>query len=312
MMAAVPMPKPQMAAPREFAEVRVSTRADGTPLAVFFALGCRCEMLFDSANATEAADMATIAQREAWRIEEKFGYRGDESVVANANRSPNKPLEVDAETASLVEVAVRAYVRSGGRFDVTTGLLRRAWTFDGSDNLPKQDRIDALQAHVGLDRLGWDPPRLVVPLGIELDFGALIKRYAVDRMLAVLNPVSAASVLVDLGGDLGVNRAPREEPWRVRVHRAINGAPAVVHEIGAGALATSGDSRRFMSKNGVRYGDLLDPRTGWPILEAPRLVTVAARSCLEAGTLATTARLHARAAGAFLTELGVEHWIVDR
>ncbi|HUN94494.1 MAG TPA: FAD:protein FMN transferase [Burkholderiaceae bacterium] len=310
-MAAVPLPKATVpTTPGAASEPQVTRRPDGTPSAVFFALGCRCELLFDSDHVDAAREVATAAAREAQRVESKFTLLGADSVVANANRNPGKPIDVDEETARLVDVAVRAYVRSGGRFDVTTGLLRRAWAFDGSDNLPKQDRIDALLEHVGLDRLGWDPPRLVVPLGIELDFGGLCKRYAVDRIIDVIRPATRASVLVDVGGDLAVSCAPRGSPWRVRVHRATKGATAPIVDLAEGALATSGDSRRFMLKNGVRYGDLLDPRTGWPVLEAPRMVTVAAANCIEAGMVATIARLHARDAGIYLDELGARHWIV--
>ena len=309
-MAAVPKPIPEEGA--DALEVRVTRRTDGTPAAVFFVLDWRCELLFDGVEAREAGDLARIAAEEVRRIGRKYASTGESSVVVNANRNPNKPIEVDEETARLVDVAVRAYARSGGRFDVTTGLLRRAWSFDGTDNVPKQDRIHALQAHVGLDRLGWDPPRLIVPLGIELDFGALLKRYAVDRIGDVLSPLSDASVLVDVGGDLGVNRSPEGAPWRVRVHRAVGGNVPPVFEMRGGALATSGDSRRFMLKNGVRYGDLLDPRTGWPIPDAPRLVSVAASTCVDAGVLATTARLHGPDAGSFLDEVGATHWIVSR
>jgi thiamine biosynthesis lipoprotein len=77
-----------------------------------------------------------------------------------------------------------------------------------------------------------------------------------------------------------------------------------------GALATSGDSRRFLLKDGIRYGHILDPRTGWPVPGAPRSVTVAASSCTEAGLLSTLALLHGSRAQEFLEEQGVRYWIL--
>jgi thiamine biosynthesis lipoprotein len=77
-----------------------------------------------------------------------------------------------------------------------------------------------------------------------------------------------------------------------------------------GALATSGDSRRYLLKDGVRYGHILDPRTGWPVSHAPRSVTVAASSCTEAGLLATLALLHGAQANEFLAEQGVRYWLL--
>lgn len=81
--------------------------------------------------------------------------------------------------------------------------------------------------------------------------------------------------------------------------------------LAAGALATSGDARRFLLKDGVRYGHILDPRTGWPVRGAPRSVTVAAPTCTEAGVLATLAMLQGREARAWLAAQGAPHWIVD-
>jgi thiamine biosynthesis lipoprotein len=62
-------------------------------------------------------------------------------------------------------------------------------------------------------------------------------------------------------------------------------------------------------KDGVRYGHILDPTTGWPVRGAPRSVTVAAGTCLDAGMMATFAMLKGRDAEAFLQEEDVQHWI---
>jgi thiamine biosynthesis lipoprotein len=79
-------------------------------------------------------------------------------------------------------------------------------------------------------------------------------------------------------------------------------------ELARGALATSGDARRFVLKHGKRFGHILDPRTGWPVEGAPRSVTVAAPTCTQAGMLATFALLHGADAEAFLDAQGVRHW----
>lgn len=62
-------------------------------------------------------------------------------------------------------------------------------------------------------------------------------------------------------------------------------------------------------KDGVRYGHILDPRTGWPPEDAPRSVTVHAPTCLEAGLLSTLAVLQGKHAEDFLREQGVPWWI---
>ena len=78
-----------------------------------------------------------------------------------------------------------------------------------------------------------------------------------------------------------------------------------------GALATSGDSRRYLLRDGIRYAHILNPRTGWPAPESPRSITVAASSCTEAGLLSTVAMLQGAGARAYLDEQGVRFWLLD-
>lgn len=78
----------------------------------------------------------------------------------------------------------------------------------------------------------------------------------------------------------------------------------------SGALATSGDARRYAMRDGVRYGHVLDPRTGYPVEDAPRSVTVQADTCSEAGLLATLGVLAGAGAERFLEAQGVRFWCV--
>ena len=220
-------------------------------------------------------------------------------------------LSVDAETASLLDFAAQCYEMSGGLFDVTSGVLRRVWKFDGSDRVPEPEDVDFLLGLIGFDKVSWQSPKLLLPPDMELDFGGYGKEYAVDRAYDILSASCAMPFLVNFGGDLRASGPPANGTWHVGIERAEgDGAAAMLLDLQRGALATSGDSHRFLLKNGVRYSHILDPRTGWPVVGAPRSVTVAASSCVEAGLLSTLALLHGEQADAFLSEQGVRHWIV--
>ena len=201
---------------------------------------------------------------------------------------------------------------SGGLFDITSGVLRRAWKFDGSDRVPQPADVERLLPLVGFDKLSWQSPRLLLPAGMELDFGGIGKEYAVDRVYDLVAARHSAPFLVNFGGDLRANRPAPQGPWRVGIERPDTEHEAeLVLELEHGALATSGDSRRFLLRAGVRYGHILDPRTGWPVIDAPRSVTVAASSCTEAGLLSSMALLRAAGARSFLEEQGVRYWLLD-
>jgi thiamine biosynthesis lipoprotein len=144
---------------------------------------------------------------------------------------------------------------------------------------------------------------------MEIDFGGIGKEYAVDRAAALVAPIAPSSLL-NFGGDLfAIGPSAQGRPWRVGIEALGATARAAKElELTHGALATSGDARRFLLKNGTRYGHVLDPRTGWPVQGAPRSVTVAAPTCTEAGMLATFALLAGRDAEAFLESQNVQHW----
>jgi len=155
-----------------------------------------------------------------------------------------------------------------------------------------------------------------LPEGMEIDFGGIGKEYAVDRVLALLRGQTDAPLLVNFGGDLAVSGPRRDgSAWVVGIEdpggTAGDSDAAGVLALAAGGLATSGDARRFLLAGGVRYGHILDPRTGWPVRGAPRSVTVAAPTCSEAGVLATLAMLRGPEARAWLAAQGAPHWIVD-
>lgn len=281
-------------------------------LAVCFqAMAGPCEVLLSGCQEEIALDLAAPAAQEAWRVERKFSRYRDDSVLAWIHRNRGTEVSVDAETASLLDFAAQTFEISGGLFDVTSGVLRRAWKFDGSDRIPSPQEVARLLESIGFDKVTWRSPRLLLPVGMELDFGGFGKEYAVDRAYDILAARCDVPFVVNFGGDLRASGPPAHGSWQVGIERSEgDGTAAMLLELQQGALATSGDSHRFLLKDGVRYSHILDPRTGWPVSGAPRSVTVAASSCTEAGLLSTLALMQGPRASTFLEEQGVKHWIV--
>jgi thiamine biosynthesis lipoprotein len=291
--------------------LKVQARGENLLAVCFTAMASPCELLLSSADRSAALEMGTLAALEARRIEKKFSRYRDDSVTSWIHENRGTGIEVDEETSSLIDFASRCFDLSDGLFDVTSGVLRRAWKFDGSDRVPDSAAIRNLLPLVGFDKIEWRSPRLLLPSGMELDFGGIGKEYAVDRAYEKLAAARAAPFLIKFGGDLRANRPPPRGPWQVGIERPDTDREAtMILDLERGALATSGDSRRYLLKDGVRYGHILDPRTGWPVPDAPRSVTVAASSCTEAGLLSTLALLNGARAREFLEEQGVRYWLL--
>lgn len=288
-------------------------KRSGDVLAVCFqAMASPCEILLSGCLPERALALAAPAAQEACRVERKFSRYREDSVLAWIHHNRGTEVSVDAETTALLDFAAQGFEISGGLFDITSGVLRRVWKFDGSDQIPQPQEVAPLLRLIGFDKVTWRSPRLLLPHDMELDFGGFGKEYAVDRAYDILAGTCGVPFLVNFGGDLRASGPPNNGGWQVGIERSDgDGIAAMLLDLQRGALATSGDSHRFLLKDGVRYGHILDPRTGWPVVGAPRSVTVAASSCTEAGLLSTLALLQGEQAAAFLTEQGVRHWIMQ-
>lgn len=278
----------------------------------FVAMACPCEVLIEDAPRELARRVVDTVAAEAWRIERKFSRYRTDSAVHRINESAGSETVVDEESANLLDFATTLTGLSEGAFDITSGVLRKAWTFDGGDSVPSQVQIDGLLASVGWQRVDWRRPVLKLQAGMQIDLGGIGKEYAVDAAAGLAEKIAPGlSCLINFGGDVAVRNGRRDgKPWRVGIESSarLNAAERIV-QLSRGALATSGDSRRFVFRDGHRYSHILDARTGWPVRNAPRSITVAADTCTQAGTLTTLAMLQGANAESMLRASGLQYWL---
>jgi len=275
----------------------------------FRAMGSPCEVLLENGNRNQASSTVGTIAAEAWRIEDKFSRYRRGNIVDQINSANGAAVSVDNETADLLDFATTLYELSDGRFDITSGVLREVWTFDGSDRVPEPASVKAVLARVGWSRARWDRPVLTLAPRMEIDLGGIGKEYAVDRCIAIAGDSNCAPGLVNFGGDLAVSGPPtRRRAWKVAVEGVLPDAADHLIDLRQGALATSGDAQRFLFRDGVRYSHILDPGSGWPVPDAPASVTVAADTCTQAGMTSTLAMLEGERAEDFLEREGMLFW----
>ena len=275
----------------------------------FTAMASPCLVLVDTPDPVLGAELGALVRGEARRIEAKF-TRYQPSVVTRINERAGDAVDVDPETADLLDFAALMHRLSGGLFDITSGALRRIWRFDRASAAPSAAQVEAVLPLIGWHRVEWSRPVLRLQPGMEIDFGGIGKEYAVDRALLLAQAHSSAPLMVNFGGDLRVS-GPRADgsAWVVGIEDVDRaGATAGRLELSHGALATSGDAYRHVMSDGLRLGHVLDPRSGWPIPDAPRSVTVHAGTCTEAGQLAKLALLSGMGAEKLLRDEGVRAW----
>ena len=278
----------------------------------FQSMASPCEILIDSSDKQLATKLVEIAETEATRIEKKFSRYKTDNLIYKINHSENKPVRADEELANLLDYASQCYELSDGLFDITSGILRKVWHFDCTNKIPKKESVEALLPLIGWEKLSWQSPYIQLPIGMEIDLGGIGKEYAVDRTATLLRDKTNTSVLINYGGDL-YSTGPRtnKHGWLVGIESfksASSPKAEKLYELMNGGMATSGDVRRYLLKDGKRYSHILNPKTGWPVENAPHSITVASDSCTEAGILCTLGMLHGQQAETFLKAQNIKFW----
>jgi thiamine biosynthesis lipoprotein len=282
----------------------------------FGAMACACEVVVVTADPEAAlAPQGPVQQAvaEVRRIEAKYSRYLAGSVLSRINAAAGQgALACDAETWSLLDYADSLYQASDGLFDITAGVLRRAWDFR-RPRLPDAAVLAQLCGLIGWPRVERTGRQVRLPeAGMELDFGGFGKEYAADRAADVLARAGVRHGYVSLGGDLRVVGAkPGGEAWRIGIQDPRHsGALIACIPVERGGLATSGDYERYFELDGRRYCHLLDPRDGQPVTHW-RSISVVAPLAVLAGNFSTIAMLKQQDGLDFLRQAGVSYLAVD-
>ncbi len=293
-------------------KIQIKTTKDYS-IGRFASMACPCEILIESTDKVLVKTLTSLAYKEAKRIEKKFSRYRQDNIIHKINHADGLSITIDTETALLFDFANQCFELSDGKFDITSGILRKIWTFDGSDNIPTSAQVNDIKNNIGWNKIHYNKTSITLPVDMEIDLGGLAKEYAVDSTVNILKQQTDNSFLVNYGGDIACPK-PRKNniPWNIGVEDPESDGKKSIGQIALyqGGLATSGDSKRFLIKDNKRYSHILDPQTGYPIPDAPHSVTVIANTCTEAGMLSTFAILHGKEAETFLDAQEVKYWCV--
>lgn len=263
----------------------------------FSSMGCPCSIQLYAASKDQALQAKEEAITRINQLDSYYTNYSPDSFTAEINKSAGqiKGTKVDPETKGLLDYAQNCYDQSGGLFDITAGTLRAAWDYQSTTpSIPSKKHLKSLLERVGWDKVTWQNSTLILPIeGMNIDFGGVVKEYAADTASTILQNNAIHHGLVDLGGDIAViGPHPDGSPWVIGVrHPNQPETDIAIIRLIKGGLASSGNYERYFEINGVRYGHILNPKTGWPV-QGVSAVSVVAPQCLVAGSLATISMLH--------------------
>lgn len=277
----------------------------------FNAMGSPCELQLYAENDWFAQKIAQKIIADVYRLERKYSrYRAD-SFLSEINKvaASGGSINVDEETAGLLNYAQTCYELSDGLFDITSGILRQAWRFD-TNILPDDKTIQTLLAKIGWQKLRWENSTLTFSCAeMEIDFGGIVKEYAADRAATLCLNAGISNGIVNLGGDIKIIGAHSDgKPWRVGIQHPRDKTKIwKTVKLKTGALASSGDYERCIVIDGVRYGHILNSKTGYPARHLAA-VSVIADLCVVAGSAATIAILKEKDGEKWLQSLGLKNY----
>jgi thiamine biosynthesis lipoprotein len=244
------------------------------------AMGTILELTLVGEDEDELARSRDGAFAEVERLEDLLSTWRPESDVSRLNAAAGRAaIRVAPEVAALLARSTELARDTRGSFDITVGPLVALWREAGERGAPPDSAaLAAARARVGPDRLavqrdGTGSSAALAPEG-TVDLGGVAKGYALDRVREHLGTrVSAALLSFGQSSTWAIGRPPGASGWRL-LARAPGGRFAGVITLRDRALSVSESLGQWSEIGGRRYGHVLDPRTGEPLVRDREAIVV--------------------------------------
>ncbi|WP_264521947.1 FAD:protein FMN transferase [Flavobacterium sp. N1994] len=216
------------------------------------------------------------------------------SIISRVN-SNQKNVKVDKYFIACFKKAKEVWKNTNGAFDPTVYPLVNAWGFGpGKKQKIEKEKIDSILKFVGFDLIELKGNTIVKKdPRVALDFNAFAQGYSVDVVSGFLNSKGIHNYIVEIGGEVYANgKKPNGENWSIGIEKPIdnktelNPLKAVV-KLENLAVATSGNYRRFIIEDGVKYAHHIDPKTGYPTKNNLLSASVFSKQCISSDANAT-------------------------
>ncbi len=254
-----------------------------------YAMGSILEITLVGSGGVDAAALFGRLYDEVAELEALASRHDPESALSGLHRDGGAAV-LDPRLHDLLAQSARYRELGGGAFDVSIGAWVALWVAAAErGRLPSEaERRDAA-ARTGADAFALDAEGgVTLAPGARLDLGAIAKGHALDRLRALL-PESLHGALLNFGQSSywAIGRPSDSGAWRLLLRDPEGGFAGVV-QLRDQALSISASLGQSSEIEGRRYGHIVDPRSGEPLLRRAQ-VAVLAPSAAMAEALSTAA-----------------------
>jgi FAD:protein FMN transferase len=216
------------------------------------------------------------------------------SIISRIN-SNEKNVIVDKYFIACFNKAKEVWKNTNGAFDPTVYPLSNAWGFGpGKKQKIEKAKIDSILKFVGFQLIELKGNKIVKKdPRVALDFNAYAQGYSVDVVSDFLNTKKIKSYIVEIGGEVyAKGRNSDGKNWNIGIEKPIDnkesGNPLkAIAKLENMAVATSGNYRRFVIEDGVKYAHHIDPKTGYPTKNNLLSASIFSKECISSDANAT-------------------------
>lgn len=231
--------------------------------------------------------------------ENLFSRTKEGSDVWRLNHAEGRPVEVDPDTAGLLQKCLDYGEKTGGAFDVTIAPASLLWDFHAdSPALPDPDALAEAAARVDYRQVAIDGNAVTLQKGAMVDLGGAAKGFIADQAAAYLRGRGVDCFLLNFGGNLLAAGGKAEgrvsgpeglQPFSIGVRDPFGSASelAASLKVSEGSVVTSGTYERFFVLEGRRYHHILDPADGRPVENGLESVTIFSEQSADGDILST-------------------------
>lgn len=226
-------------------------------------------------------------------VNSTFSIFDTTSMISKINAGENVSLNQDF--ATVLTKSLEISQQTDGAFDCTIQPLIELWGFgrQNQKHIVPQNQIDSVKQFVGHQSLRIQGRNIAkADPRIQLNFNAIAKGFAVDKVSNFLQAKGYKDCLVEIGGEIVAHGSKNGKPWRIGIQVPTENADDAIEskesfDLKDRAVATSGNYRNYFEENGKRYTHILNPVTGKPEQTNLLSVTVFAPDCMTADAYAT-------------------------
>lgn len=225
-------------------------------------------------------------------LDEEFSLSKENSLINLFNGAETgSTTRISPRFREVFNTCVNMYEFTNKTFNPSIVPLLDLWQFSNYKVLnfspPTQEQIDIALAKCDFSSITLVEDGLTKTKDVKLDFGGILKGYAVDLALEILRNAGHEKGFISVGNSslalLGVNELSIIHPSATNKNIISVDCKNNLFQ----TLSTSGDYERFYDYNGVRYSHIIDARTGYTATTGITSATLIGISGIESDALTT-------------------------